>query len=204
MAEFDEKAATWDDDLARVQRADVIADILAERINLSKVTQAMEYGSGTGLLSFALKDRLKRITLMDESESMTEMAKMKCSSLGITNLEPIQYNLMEQPMLNTKYDLIYILLTLHHIKDTATILDKFRQSLRTNGHLIIIDLESEDGSFHEGDFHGHQGFDRQELEEMLSTKGFMPVSYEVCYELENENDGDIKKYPLFMLIAKAV
>ena len=141
--------------------------------------------------------------LIDESESMIEMAIEKCNSLGVANLKPIQYNLMEQPLLDSKFDLIYILLTLHHINDTSVILDKFRQSLNNNGHLVIIDLESEDGSFHEGDFHGHHGFDRQELEEKLRAAYLKPTSYEVCYVLENDTDGDDKKYPLFMLIAES-
>jgi ubiquinone/menaquinone biosynthesis C-methylase UbiE len=201
MAEFDEKAATWDDNPERVQRAEIIGAQLLTSIDLSNVKTAMEYGSGTGLLSFALKDKFSSVVLMDESEGMTDMAKQKCSTLGISHFRPIQYNLLEQPALESKFDLIYILLTLHHINDTSTILEKFQESLNNNGYLVIMDLETEDGSFHEGDFHGHNGFDKHELEEKLTAVGFSPTNYEICYEIKNETD-EHKKYPLFISISK--
>ena len=56
MSEFDEKAATWDDYPDRIKRAEVIASRLASAVNLTVIKTAMEYGSGTGLMSFALKD----------------------------------------------------------------------------------------------------------------------------------------------------
>ena len=64
-----------------------------------------------------------------------------------------------------------------------------------------MDLETEDGSFHEGDIHGHNGFDRYELEAKLSAAGLNPINYEICYELKNETD-DHKIYPLFMSISR--
>ena len=78
----------------------------------------MEYGSGTGLLSFALKDKLKRVVLIDESGAMIDKAIEKCNTLEISHFEPLQYNLLKQSPLESKFDLIYILLTLHHIIDT--------------------------------------------------------------------------------------
>ena len=69
MAEFDEKAATWDDNPDRVLRAEIIAKQLSNNIDLTNLETAMEYGSGTGLLSFALKEKLNSVVLMDESGS---------------------------------------------------------------------------------------------------------------------------------------
>jgi len=63
-------------------------------------------------------------------------------------------------------------------------------------------LDTEDGSFHEDEFHGHLGFDRDELEATLVVSGLSPVSYEFCYELEHKRGGKMKKYPLFLLVAK--
>jgi ubiquinone/menaquinone biosynthesis C-methylase UbiE len=202
MAEFDEKAATWDDDPVRVDRAESIADSLANSIELSSVKQAMEYGSGTGLLSFALKDRLAHIVLMDESQSMIDMANEKCAAINIGHFEPLKYDLLKQPLPEYKFDLIFILLTLHHIKETHLILQKFRQLLNPNGYLAIIDLEKEDGSFHEHNTHFHNGFERGSLENQLAESGLKPISYEVCYELERGYDDVKQEYPLFLLIAQ--
>jgi len=202
MAEFDKKAATWDDDPARVDRAEVIADSLAEALDLSKIKTAMEYGSGTGLLSFALRNRLSNIVLIDESSQMIEMVKKKCVTMNVTNFTPLEYNLLKQPMPENKFDLIYILLTLHHIEDTGDLLNKFYQLLNPGGYLAIIDLEKEDGSFHEHNTHFHNGFDRDYIESKLIESKLVPTRYEVCYELERDYDKEKQKYPLFLLLSQ--
>ena len=202
MADFDEKAATWDDDPVRVDRAEAIANFMANRIDLSLMKQAMEYGSGTGLLSFALKDRLANIVLMDESQNMIDIAKEKCEAINISHFKPLKYDLLKQPLPKNKFDLIFILLTLHHIKDTGAILAKFQQLLNQHGYLAIIDLEKEDGSFHEHNHHFHNGFERAALEDKLVQSGLTPVSYEVCYELQRDYDEEKQKYPLFLLVSQ--
>ena len=202
MAIFDEKAATWDDDPVRVDRAESIADSLAKTIDLSLVNMAMEYGSGTGLLSFALKDRIAGIVLMDESQNMIEMAIAKCKATNVNHFKPLQYDLLKQPLPSDKYDLIFILLTLHHIEETALILEKFYELLNPNGYLAIIDLEKEDGSFHEHNYHFHNGFERGSLEKQLTQTGLTPFSYEVCYELARDYDEGTQKYPLFLLVSQ--
>ncbi len=202
MAEFDDKAATWDDDPVRVQRAEEIAGFLANKIDLTKIGTVMEYGSGTGLLSFALKDKLPEVVLMDESAEMTRVARAKCAAMQVGHFKPLQYDLLKQPLPELRFDLIYILLTLHHIADTKAIMAKFHQLLNPGGFLVIIDLDKEDGSFHEGEFPGHHGFDRQVLADTIKAVGLQPVSYDICYELERETAGGVKKFPLFMQVAQ--
>ena len=202
MADFDKKAATWDDDPERVNRAISIADCISERIDLSKIKTAMEYGSGTGLLSFALKDRLASIALMDESALMIEVVREKCEANNVSHFDPLQYNLLKQPLPEQKYDFIFILLTLHHIIELEEVLEKFVSLLNPNGYLAIIDLEKEDGSFHPEGFNGHYGFDREVLESQLQETGLKPLSYEVCYELERDYDEVDQKYPLFLQISQ--
>ena len=100
--EFDEKAADWDENPDRVKRAESIADSIRTRINLQKVKKALEYGSGTGLLSFALQQDLKSVVLMDESIEMTKVALEKCQRFKVNHFKPMQYNLIEDP--EEKYD----------------------------------------------------------------------------------------------------
>ena len=202
MADFDKKAATWDDDPERVNRALSIADSISKHIDLSRIEKAMEYGSGTGLLSFALKDRLASIALMDESASMIEVVKDKCAANNVNHFVPLQYNILKQPLPDQKYDFIFILLTLHHIIELEEVLDKFARLLNPRGYLAIIDLEKEDGTFHPEGFNGHNGFDREILESQLQEADITPISYEVCYELKRDYDDVDQKYPLFLLISQ--
>lgn len=205
MNEFDEMAATWDDDPIRVERVASIAQSLRNLLDMNTFQNALEYGSGTGLLSFALKKDLKSITLMDESIEMTKEAMEKCRASRVNHLHPIKMDLMidhYQPEL--KFDLIFILLTLHHINDTEGILSRFKNIIAPNGILAIIDLESEDGSFHDREFHGHLGFDRNELEKKVIGAGFQPKHYDVIYDIDKGEGKDKKSYPLFLMIAQSL
>jgi ubiquinone/menaquinone biosynthesis C-methylase UbiE len=204
MNEFDEMAASWDDDPLRVKRAASIAQSISAVLDLSKYPRALEYGSGTGLLSFALKDELESITLMDESAEMTNVAIQKCKAGQVGHLHPIKMDLMtDDYQASSPFDLIFILLTLHHIIDTEGILSRFKELIAPNGVLAIIDLETEDGSFHDREFHGHLGFDRHELEGKLKSAGFQPFHYDVIYEIEKGEGADKKPYPLFLMMAKS-
>ena len=202
MSHFDDKAATWDDDPDHLERARIIAKCLIKAIGKSTIEEALEYGSGTGQLSFELKNEFPCITLMDESVKMTEVAMKKCNDLEVDNLYPIKYDLLLNPIPFRKYDLIYSMLTLHHIENTEAILEKFKQLLNPEGLLILIDLEKEDGSFHDYDFHGHLGFERKALEIKLNDAGLTSLHYEVCYTIEKETEeGKVRGYPLFLMVS---
>lgn len=204
MSEFDEKAATWDDDPVRFERARLFTDALRSAVDLKKVETAMEYGSGTGLMSFALKDLIRNIYLMDQSVEMTKVAKQKCEAQQIRNLHPTQYDLLKDALPENRFDLIFILLTLHHVRETETLLSKFKSLLNPRGILAIIDLEKEDGTFHEGEFHGHKGFEREALESQLEDCGFRPYHYEICYSITKEDEGKTQEYPVFLMLSKAM
>lgn len=203
MSEFDEKAASWDDNPDHFKRAVKLANYLQDHVDLSKVENAMEYGSGTGLLSFALKDMIPSIVLMDSSIEMTKEAQRKVDRQQIKSLHPLQYDIMTKALPNERYELIYILQTLHHIDDTQLFIKKSSQLLTEGGILVIIDLVKEDGSFHEDEFHGHKGFVQSELENKIKGGGLIPFHYGICHIIEKElEDGATKNYPLFMMVSK--
>jgi ubiquinone/menaquinone biosynthesis C-methylase UbiE len=205
MNEFDELAAMWDDDPIRVARAASIAQSMRDVLDMNTFRTALEYGSGTGLLSFALKDDLKKITLMDQSVEMTKVAREKCKTSQLNHLHPIKMDLMvDEYQPSSSFDLIFSLLTLHHIHDTDGILSRFKSLTTPNGFLAIIDLETEDGSFHDREFNGHLGFDRNDLEKKVKKAGFQPFYYDVIYEIEKGEEGNKRSYPLFLMIAQSV
>jgi ubiquinone/menaquinone biosynthesis C-methylase UbiE len=70
MSEFDVKARDWDKDEMHIQRSLAIARGIEKMIPLHSSMKALEYGAGTGILSFILKDRFSEITLMDNSREM--------------------------------------------------------------------------------------------------------------------------------------
>jgi ubiquinone/menaquinone biosynthesis C-methylase UbiE len=200
MTDFDSRAKDWDEMPGRVERANAVAAAIRQQVALSRAMTALEYGCGTGLLSFALQAELGTITLADSSSGMLEVLREKIARGGITNMNPLRLDLAFDPLPVERFDLVYTLLTLHHIPDTAKILDSFHSLLQPGGVVCISDLDSEDGSFHshEPAFDGHNGFERTGLGRELEQAGFTNVRFSTCYSLIKGG----RTYPLFLAVAE--
>jgi ubiquinone/menaquinone biosynthesis C-methylase UbiE len=162
VTNFDERAREWDSDPDKVKRAHAVADAIRKAVPLVKSMNALEYGCGTGLVSFALQSNLDCITLADTSQGMLDVLNEKIADAGVTNMRPIRLDLAVDPLPAERYHLTYSLLTLHHIADTKNILTQFHALLEPNGYLLVADLDQEDGSFHtDGSTDVHLGFERK-------------------------------------------
>jgi ubiquinone/menaquinone biosynthesis C-methylase UbiE len=202
MSEFDLKAKDWDTP-SKIERARSIADAIRSKVSLSKEMSAFEYGCGTGLLSFELKDELGPITLADSSEGMLEVLRDKIQSGSVTNMKPVRLDLSKDPLPDDRFDIIYTMMTLHHIPDTRQILEQFHTILNPGGYLCIADLDKEDGSFHGHHVHDvHHGFDRDALAKKAKEAGFTDVVFSTAYKLTKEVEDDSHTFPIFLMVAK--
>ena len=203
---FDDEAKNWDNDPEKTERAIVFAKEIIDFIKPDKTLNALEFGCGTGLLSFQLKDSFKTITLADNSEGMIKVLQDKIVKEGVEDFKPLHIDSLESDLKINEYDVIYTLMTLHHIPDVNNIVKVFNSLLKRGGYLCIADLVKEDGSFHSDhdNFDGHNGFDRNELSITLSNNGFNVEYYKICFEIVKEFDDKNKKYPLFLMICKNV
>jgi ubiquinone/menaquinone biosynthesis C-methylase UbiE len=203
MTNFDERAKDWDSDPAKVERAHAVADAIRKTALLSKEMKALEYGCGTGLVSFALQSDLGEITLADASQGMLDVLKEKIASAGVTNMHPVWLDLAVDPLPTDRFDLTYSLLTLHHIHDVKDILAKFHDLLLPDGYLLAADLDKEDGSFHtDGSTDVHLGFQRDELQKMVEDAGFGNVTFSTAYEIKKKIGYEEKTFPVFLMIAQ--
>jgi len=198
MSEFDAKAKEWDDQPFRRERAEAVAAAIRREVTLTKKMSALEYGCGTGLLSFCLQPYLGTVTLADSSEGMLAVLSGKIAASGVENMIPLKLDLAADPLPGGHFSLIYTLMTLHHIHDTARILDGFFALLERPGVLCIADLEKEDGSFHDPGFDGHPGFDRLALTAQLQQAGFASARFSECYQVPKRG----RYYPLFLAVAE--
>ncbi|MEC9380558.1 MAG: class I SAM-dependent methyltransferase, partial [Candidatus Latescibacterota bacterium] len=73
---FDVKARTWDTP-EKAERAQAVADLIRSKVKLTRDMSGFEYGCGTGLLSFCLRDELGQIALADSSVGMLEVVEEK-------------------------------------------------------------------------------------------------------------------------------
>lgn len=205
MTNFDERARDWDSDPKKVERASVVADAIRMAIPLSQRMKALEYGCGTGLLSFALQSDLGEITLADTSQGMLDVLRAKIASAGVTNMHPVRLDLAADPLPAERYDLTYSLMTLHHIDDVRDMLSKFHDLLLPGGTLLVADLDKEDGSFHtDGSTDVHLGFDRAELQKLVEDAGFGNVKFSTAYEIKKRTGSGEKTFLVFLMTAQQI
>lgn len=203
MTNFDERAKDWDTDPMKVRRAKTVAEAICGAIPLTVEMSALEYGCGTGLLSFALQSDLGQITLADTSQGMLDVLAEKISASGATNMTPLRLDLSVDPLPAQPFDLTYSLMTLHHIEDARGILKKFHALLKPGGWLCVSDLDKEDGTFHtDGTTDVHLGFERGELQKWVEEAGFSGVQFSTAYEIKKDIGGARKTFPVFLLTAR--
>ncbi len=198
MSDFDQHAREWDKNEMHLKRSTAIAASLEKMIPLHFSMKALEFGAGTGLLSFLLKDKFSDITLMDNSREMIRVCEEKVRHYQTGHIHPVCFDL-EHSDYDTKgvgFDLIYSQMVFHHVKLIEPVFKKFYAMMNPGGYLAIADLYKEDGSFHDFDKDVHQGFDPAELISLLEKKGFKNGKFETCFEIIREPD---RKYPVFLL-----
>jgi ubiquinone/menaquinone biosynthesis C-methylase UbiE len=203
MTDFDERAKDWDSDPMKVDRARWVSNAIRAAVDIRPGMTALEYGCGTGLLSFFLKDDFASIILADTSEGMLEVLSDKIQASKSANMHPVRLDLALDPLPAQKFQVIYSLMVLHHIPDTKVILSKFHQVLEPGGWLVVADLDREDGSFHtDGSTDVHLGFAREELQRQVEAAGFTQVRFSTAYQIKKMIGDERRTFPVFLMTAR--
>jgi ubiquinone/menaquinone biosynthesis C-methylase UbiE len=199
MATFDERAKEWDTP-DRIERAVEVAAVIGAAVPLSGEERAIEVGAGTGLLGLQFAGRLRELVLTDPSTGMLEVAAEKVRRQRLRNVRTQRFDVTADT-LPQRFDLVFSLLMLHHVEDTAAALGAVRRLLVPGGRAALADLDTEDGSFHSAEAEGihHLGFDRGDLGRLAEAAGFVDVAFRTAATIEDEG----RRYPLFLLTARA-
>ena len=196
---FDARASTWDEDPGRLQLAADIFSALEKQIPLQPGFAALDYGCGTGLLTFALAPRVRRITAVDSSRGMLDRLAQKQQSSGLLNIDLLQSDFSTHPLPSGAYDLLTTAMTLHHVANVEQILRQFFSLLAPGGFLALADLDTEDGTFHSNSegIH-HFGFDRDTLARQLEACGFGNLHFTTASRIQKHG----RTYPVFLATAR--
>jgi len=194
---FKDKSKSWDMNSKRVGNARAIAETIEKNIELKPTMKLMDFGAGTGLLSYFIAPFVEKIVMVDNSPSMLEKFKEKASEFeSETEIREVD---LSRTTLDEKFDGIISSMTIHHIEDQKALFTKFYNMLEEGGFIAIADLDSEDGSFHSdntGVF--HFGFDREILEHIAKEIGFKNINFELASTINKAHC----KFTVFLMIAK--
>ena len=201
-AHFDSKARQWDQNPVFQERGLKIAQAIRQTVPLNTHMSALDYGCGTGLLSFPLKDELGAILMADSSSGMLDVVAEKIAAQGVTNMMSMKLDLLIDPPPAQRFDLIVTAMTLHHVPDTDHILRIFHDLLKPGGYLCIADLDQEDGSFHGLEVDVHHGFDQADLGRRAALAGFAEPHFQTVFSITKARETGTRDYPVFLMTAR--
>ena len=193
---FAHKSKSWDMSDKRVKNAQAIADDIVRTIPLNKDMTLMDFGAGTGLLSYFVSPRVGKIVAVENSPSMLEMFQEKREEFACET-EMLQVDLSHEK-LERLFDGIISSMTIHHIEDIEALFATLYAMLEDGGFIAIADLDSEDGSFHsdnEGVF--HYGFERDMLTQVAKKVGFRDISFDTVSTIQKPHND----FTIFMMRA---
>ncbi|MEA3374200.1 MAG: class I SAM-dependent methyltransferase [Campylobacterota bacterium] len=196
MSRFDLVANEWDKKEMRLMIAASCAEAIKRHLPLSGSMHIMDFGAGTGLLSFEIAKSVETVTAVDTSLKMLEVLEAKNSDeLAV---QTHCGDIMHLPLEND-FDGIVSSMAMHHLEDTKAFFRVLGEHLKPGGFVAICDLAKEDGSFHSHGNDGvyHFGFYEDALRKIVEEAGFDAVNFYPVYTVEKESGS----YPVFLLYA---
>ncbi len=201
MSVFDQRAESWDANPRRRELARRVFEAMSRLVVWDRSWRVLDAGAGTGLLTLAVASRVSHVTAVDTSPKMLEVLAAKAQGLPIsTMLKPLEaLGLPAVP-----FDAVVSSMALHHVPDTAAALASFGRVLRPGGHLLLADLDHEDGTFHDDNTGvAHFGFDQATLAAAVTDAGFVDVHFSQVWNMEKTaTDGTVRTFPIFCLHAR--
>jgi len=201
---FDEKAAEWDANPARVALARGVVAAIRAAVPLRPDMRVMDFGAGTGLISLGLLPEVAEVTAVEASGEMLRVLGEKVKALGVANLHTLACDVGAAALPSGHFDLIVSSMVLHHLPDVPKVLAHVRPALRPGGWIALADLDSEDGTFH-ADPTGiyRNGFERAEVCRWLEGAGFARAVSREAYRITRPGaDGAMRTYPVFLVTAQ--
>lgn len=202
---FDNLAKEWDMKPARIKSAMIFVDKIFEVVETKQPNNnidnfnVLDYGSGSGLVSFGMANKVNSILGLDNSNAMVEVYNNKATNIGMKNINAKKHDINNEELDKDLFDIAVTNMTMHHISDIKMFINKLSSSLKDDGMLFIADLISEDGRFH-NDNTGveHFGFEIDHVMDSFKQNGLKDINIEILHTIDKEHNS----YDVFIAYGK--
>ncbi len=162
----------------RIQISKVSSDAIREYLVDAKSKNAIDFGSGTGLVGMNLLNDFNSILFLDTSQNMINQIKQKISGSNIQNAATLCFDFEKDSLSNLHADYIFMAQVLLHINDVELVLFKLYDVLNEGGHLLIIDFNKNEQIASDI---VHNGFDQIELTDIMAKIGYKDIQSKTFY-----------------------
>lgn len=197
---FGQVATRWDTPV-RVRRAGKIAESIRQALPQAIYPTALEFGCGTGLVGLQLTDIAQHLWLTDAEPAMLDVVRSKLALQPHPNVSLAQFALAGTANQGAPCDLLFLSMALHHVADVRQAANCFWRTLNPGGCLCVVDLNPEDGHFHDDHpgFQGYNGFEQTELRAILEQEGFTSVQSKTFLWDTKVIEGAAHPFSLFVM-----
>ena len=128
IAKWYDKRARVDEDLTKA----------VERVGkyLAADDSVLDYGCGTGVVTFKIAADVKEVRGIDASAGMIDLAKAKASECDIANVRFEQKTIFDEGLERESYDVILAFNIMHLLEDARAALQRASELLKPGGLLI--------------------------------------------------------------------
>lgn len=135
---FDDVASDWDTMRIAYYDERVIEQMRAAAMLDDTMTVA-DVGTGTGFVAAGIAPHVARVLAIDTSPEMLAVARRNLDTLGVTNVELIEGDVISLPLHDDSVDAAFANMVLHHAEDPAAMLTEMARIVRPAGTVAICD-----------------------------------------------------------------
>jgi len=146
---------------------------LLDALHFPASASALEVGPGDGAFLPELARRFARVSALDSSPAMLELARQRCAAEGLANVELKLADALRDAQ--APADCVVLNMVLHHFAEPAQAMRQLARLVNPGGSLLLTELCSHDQAWARdacGDL--WLGFDQDELARWAENAGLTP------------------------------
>lgn len=169
-------------------------DFVVTKIEPTKADTVLEVAAETCACGRSLAPSVQNVTCLDMTSAMLSAGKEKTDKQGLKNMTFVLGDACELPFLNNSFDIVISRLAFHHFPDIYRSFNEMVRVLRTDGKLVLIDMEAAEDNLRSV---------RDEIETMRDSSHIRNLSKEEMLNLYLEHSFQVDKCEVTEMPASA-
>ena len=119
---------------------------MISKISPQKQDTVLEVAAGTCVCGRNIAPLVGSVTCMDMTTAMLAVGQNEAVKQGLCNMTFVRGDAEKLPFLDNGFDIVISRLAFHHFSDPQRCFSEMARVLKTNGKLMIVDMEATDES----------------------------------------------------------